>query len=276
MIEPGHPRLSIVRQCELASISRSSFYREPTAESEETLRLIRVIDEQFLETPWYGSRQMARHLRRNGWCVGRHRARRLMLKMGLAPIYQHPKTSEPHPRHKVYPYLLRHLSIDRPNQVWCADVTYIQMRRGFLYLVAIMDWASRKVLAWRLSNTIDAEFCVAALEQAIARYGKPDIFNTDQGSQFTSHDFTSVLLKAGIAISMDGRGSWRDNVFVERLWRSIKYEEVYLRAYDSVSDARGLIGCYLDFYNRRRPHSSLDGMTPDQAYFSPLPLRMAA
>ena len=173
MIDPDHPRLSIMRQCDLASISRSSFYREPTAESEETLRLMRLIDEQFLETPWYGSRQMARHLRRQGWCVGRHRVRRLMAKMGLAPIYQRPKTSEPHPHHKVYPYLLRHLTIDRPNQVWCADVTYIQMRRGFLYLVAIMDWASRKVLAWRLSNTMDADFCVAALEEAIVRHGKP-------------------------------------------------------------------------------------------------------
>ena len=183
MIDPGHSRLSIVRQCELVSISRSSFYRAPTPESAEKLMLMRLIDEQFLETPWYGSRQMARHLRRNGWCVGRHRIRRLMTKMGLAPIYQRPKTSEPHPRHKIYPYLLRHLAIERPNQVWCADITDIQMRRGFLYLVAIMDWASRKVLAWRLSNTMDTEFCVAALEEAIARYGRPDVFNTDQGSQ---------------------------------------------------------------------------------------------
>ena len=182
MIDPGHPRLSIVRQCELASISRSSFYREPTAETEATLQLMRLIDEQFLETPWYGSRQMARHLRRNGWCVGRHRVRRLMSKMGLAPIYQRPKTSEPHPQHRIWPYLLGHLTIDRPNQVWGADVTYIPMRRGFLYLVAIMDWFSRKVLAWRLSNTMDADFCVTALEEAIARFGRPEIFNTDQGS----------------------------------------------------------------------------------------------
>jgi HTH-like domain/Integrase core domain len=179
MIDPGHSRLSIVRQCELVSISRSAFYRELAAESEETLRLMRLIDEQFLETPWYGSRQMARHLRRNGWCVGRHRVRRLMTKMGLAPIYQHPKTSEPHPRHKIHPYLLRHLTIDRPNQVWCADVTYIPMRRGFLYLVAIMDWASRKVLAWRLSNTMDAEFCVAALEEARAALSRTDSLHDD-------------------------------------------------------------------------------------------------
>ena len=198
---------------------------------------MRLIDEQFLETPWYGSRQMARHLRRNGWCVGRHRVRRLMTKMGLAPIYQRPKTSEPHPQHKIYPYLLRHLAIDRPNQVWCADITYIPMRRGFLYLVAIMDWASRKVLAWRLSNTMDAEFCVAALEEAIARYGRPEIFNTDQGSQFTSFAFTNTLKDAGIRISMDGRGRWMDNVFIERLWRSLKYECVFLHAFETGSEA---------------------------------------
>ena len=186
MIDPDHRRLSIVRQCVLVSISRASFYRQPASESEENLELIRLIDEAFLECPFYGARQMARHLRRLGWCIGRKRVRRLMRKIGLAPIYQAPKTSEPHPQHKIYPYLLRHLAIERPNQVWCADVTYIPMRRGFLYLVAVMDWASRKVLAWRLSNTMEADFCVAALEEAIARYGSPDIFNTDQGSQFTS------------------------------------------------------------------------------------------
>ena len=202
-------------------------------ENGETLRLMRLIDEQFLETPWYGSRQMARHLRRNGWYVGRHRVRRLMGKMGLAPIYQRPKTSEPHPQHRIWPYLLRHLTIDRPNQVWCADVTYIPMRRGFLYLVAIMDWFSRKVLAWRLSNTMDADFCVTALEEAIARFGKPDIFNTDQGSQFTSFAFTNILKDADIRISMDGRGRWMDNVFIERLWRSLKYECVFLNAFET-------------------------------------------
>ena len=194
MIDPGHPRLSIVRQCELASISRSSFYREPTAETEATLRLMRLIDEQFLETPWYGSRQMARHLRRNGWCVGRHRVRRLMSKMGLAPIYQRPKTSEPHPQHRIWPYLLRHRTIDRPNQVWCADVTYIPMRRGFLYLVAIMDWFSRKVLAWRLSNTMDADFCVAALEEAIARFGRPEIFNFEIVARQNANAITTPKL----------------------------------------------------------------------------------
>ncbi len=204
MIDPGHPRLSIVRQCELASISRSTFYRKPPAENEATLVLMRLIDEQFLETPWYGSRQMARHLRRNGWCVGRHRVRRLMTKMGLAPIYQRPKTSEPHPQHRIWPYLLRHLTIDRPNQVWCADVTYIPMRRGFLYLVAVMDWFSRKVLAWRLSNTMDADFCVAALAEAMARFGRPEIFNTDQGSQFTSFSFTNALKAADRQPSNNG------------------------------------------------------------------------
>jgi putative transposase len=266
MIEPGHPRLSIVRQCELASISRSSFYREPTAVSEATLRLMRLIDEQFLETPWYGSRQMARHLRRNGWCVGRHRVRRLMLKMDLAPIYQRPKTSEPHPQHRTWPYLLRHLTIDRPNQVWCADVTYIPMRRGFLYLVAIMDWFSRKVLAWRLSNTMDADFCVTALEEAIARFGRPEIFNTDQGSQFTSFAFTNTLRGADIRISMDGRGRWMDNVFIERLWRSLKYECVYLNAFETGSEARTGIGRWVAYYNADRPHSVFAGRTPDEVY----------
>jgi putative transposase len=266
MIDPDHPRLSIVRQCELASISRSSFYREPPAENEETLRLMRLIDEQFLETPWYGSRQMARHLRRNGWCVGRHRVGRLMLKMGLAPIYQRPKTSEPHPQHRIWPYLLRHLTIDRPNQVWCADVTYIPMRRGFLYLVAIMDWFSRKVLAWRLSNTMDADFCVTALEEAIARYGRPEIFNTDQGSQFTSFAFTNALKDANIRISMDGRGRWMDNVFIERLWRSLKYECVYLNAFETGSEARTGIGRWGGYYNADRPHSAFGGKTPDEVY----------
>jgi putative transposase len=257
MIDPGHPRLSIVRQCELVSIGRSSFYREATPESAENLVLMRLIDEQFLETPWYGSRQMARHLRRDGWCVGRHRVRRLMTRMGLAPIYQHPKTSEPHPRHKIYPYLLRHLAIDRPNQVWCADITYIQMRRGFLYLVAIMDWASRKVLAWRLSNTMDTEFCVAALEEAIARHGRPDILNTDQGSQFTGFAFTTTLKDAGIRISMDGRGRWMDNVFIERLWRSLKYECVFLHAFETGSEAQFRIARWIGYYNPALQHPSV-------------------
>jgi putative transposase len=266
MIDPGHKRLSIVRQCELVSISRASFYRPPAGETPENLELMRLIDEVFLECPFYGARQMARHLRRLGWSVGRKRVRRLMRKIGLAPIYQAPKTSEPHPQHKIYPYLLRHLAIDRPNQVWCADVTYIPMRRGFLYLVAIMDWASRKVLAWRLSNTMEADFCVAALEEAIARYGRPDIFNTDQGSQFTSFAFTNTLTDAGIRISMDGRGRWMDNVFIERLWRSLKYECVFLNAFETGSEARGGIGRWIGYYNTSRPHSAFRGRTPDEVY----------
>ena len=227
MIEPAHQRLSIAAQCRLLSISRSSYYYAPVPESEETLALMRVIDAAFLDMPWYGSRQMVRHLRRGGYDVGRRRVRRLMGKMGLSPIYQRPRTSDPHPQHRIYPYLLRKLEIVRPNHVWCADVTYIPMRRGFLYLVAVMDWATRKVLAWRLSNTMDAGFCVAALEEALARFGRPEIFNTDQGSQFTSLAFTSVLRDAEVRISMDGRGRWMDNVFIERLWRSLKYECVY-------------------------------------------------
>jgi putative transposase len=276
MVEPACHRLSISAQCRLLRISRSSYYYAPVPETDETLALMTVIDTTFLDCPWYGSRQMARRLRRNGRDVGRRRVRRLMAKMGLTPIYQRPRTSDPHPQHRIYPYLLRKLTIERPNHVWCADVTYIPMRRGFLYLVAIMDWATRKVLAWRLSNTMDAGFCVAALEEALARFGKPDIFNTDQGSQFTSLDFTGMLLDAKGSISMDGKGAWRNNVFVEWLCRSVKYEEVYLRAYDSVSEARVSPGRYPAFCNERRPHSGLDGCTPDEACFGKHEKAMAA
>jgi putative transposase len=266
MIEPNHPRLSIVRQCELVSISRSSFYFEGKGESFLNLHLMRLIDEQFLETPYYGSRQMTRHLKRQGYCVSRKRIRRLMRKMGLTPIYQKPRTSQPHPDHRIYPYLLRDVPIDRPDHVWCSDVTYIPMRRGFLYLVAIMDWASRKVLAWRLSNSLDASFCVEALEDALRRFGPPQIFNTDQGSQFTSFDFTKVLKDAGVKISMDGKGRWMDNIFIERLWRSLKYECVYLHAFETGSEVRQGIGRWVDHYNQERPHSSLGDWTPDEAY----------
>lgn len=228
---------------------------------------MRLIDEQFLETPCYGARQMARHLRRQGYGVSRKRVRRLMRVMGLSPIYQKPSTSKPHPEHKIYPYLLRGLTIDRPNQVWCADISYLPMRRGFLYLVAVMDWASRKVLSWRLSNTLDTDFCVAALEDALQRYGCPEIFNTDQGSQFTSFAFTGALKDAGIRISMDGKGRWMDNVMVERLWRSLKYECIYLHCFETGSEARLGIGRWIDFYNKRRPHSSLDDRTPAEAYW---------
>ena len=266
MIDPGHGRLSIARQCSLVSISRSSFYYEGKGESPLNLELMRLIDEQYLETPWYGSRQMARQLRRLSYCVGRKRVRRLMRLMGLQAIYQKPRTSDPHPDHRIYPYLLRGLVIDRANQVWCTDITYIPMRRGFLYLVAIMDWWSRKVLAWRLSNTMEADFCVEALEAALARHGKPAIFNSDQGSQFTSVAFTQVLKDAGVKISMDGKGRWMDNVFIERLWRSLKYECVYLQAFETGADARAGIGRWIDYYNTSRPHSVFDGRTPEEVY----------
>jgi putative transposase len=266
MIEPGHPRLSIQRQCSLVSISRSGFYYQPAGESPLNLALMRLIDEAFLETPWYGSRQMARHLRRRGYDVGRMRVRRLMAKMGLAPIYQKPRTTIPHPEHRAYKYLLRGLAIDRPNQVWCADITYIPMRRGFLYLVAVMDWATRKVLSWRLSNSMDAEFCIQALEEALARYGPPEIFNTDQGSQFTSPRFVDVLKDAGVRVSMDGRGRWMDNVFIERLWRSLKYECVYIHAFETGSELRAGLTRWIGYYNADRPHSALAGRTPDEAY----------
>jgi len=266
MIEPEHPTLSVVRQCELVSISRSGFYYQPVGETPLNLALMRLIDAQFLDTPWYGSRQMARHLRRDGYTVGRRRVRRLMAKMGLAPIYQRPRTTVPNSEHRIWPYLLRELAIDRPNQVWCTDITYIPTRRGFLYLVAVMDWATRKVLSWRVSNTMDVEFCIAALEEALARFGRPEIFNTDQGSQFTSPRFTGVLQQAGVRISMDGRGRWMDNVFIERLWRSLKYECVYLHAFETGSELRAGLSSWINYYNARRPHSTLAGRTPDEAY----------
>jgi putative transposase len=268
MVEPDHPRLSITRQCDLLKISRSSWYYHPLGESPLNLTLMRLIDEEFLESPSYGARQLARFLRRKGYCVNRKRVSRLMQKMGLMPIYQKPRTSEPHPEHKVYPYLLRDLQITAPNQVWCADVTYIPMKRGFLYLVAIMDWYSRKVLSWRLSNTLDADFCVAALEEALAKYGKPGIFNTDQGSQFTSLAFTQTLKGAGVKISMDGRGRWRDNIMVERLWRTLKYDCIYLYAFETGSETRRGLEKWFRKYNQERPHSSLDDRTPYEAYWN--------
>jgi putative transposase len=266
MIEPSNDNLSITAQCRLLSISRSGLYYAPKGESPLNLKLMRLIDEQFLRTPFYGSRQMARHLRREGYCIGRHRVRRLMRLMGIEAIYQKPRTSDPHPDHKIYPYLLRNLSITKPNQVWCTDITYIPIKRGFLYLVAIMDWHSRKVLSWRLSNTMDRRFCVEALEDALMIHGKPEIFNTDQGSQFTSCDFTDVLKAHEIKISMDGKGRWMDNVFIERLWRSMKYECVYLKAFETGVQARAEIGAWMNFYNHHRPHSTFNGQTPDEVY----------
>lgn len=275
MIDRSHS-LPLSRQVRELGISRGSVYYLPRPVPVADLAIMRRIDELHLEFPFAGSRMLRDLLRQEGIEIGRQHVATLMKKMAIEAIYRRPNTSKPTPRHKVYPYLLRKLPIVRPNQVWATDISYIPMTRGFVYLVAIVDWFSRKVLAWRVSITMEADFCVEALEEALARYGKPEIFNTDQGSQFTSHAFTSVLHREEIAISMDGRGAWRDNVVVERLWRSVKYEEVYLRAYVAVSEARISIGRYLNFYNARRPHSSLGARTPDQAYFDNLPMAMAA
>ncbi len=275
MIDRGHD-LPIAKQAEVLRISRGSVYYLPRPVPATDLEVMRRLDRLHLEFPFAGSRMLRGLLAAEGCKIGRRHVKTLMQRMAIEALYRRPRTTKPAPGHKIYPYLLRGLEITRPNQVWAMDITYIPMAHGFVYLAVVLDWASRRVLSWRISITMEAAFCVEALEDALARYGKPDIFNTDQGSQFTGAAFTGVLAKNGIAISMDGKGAWRDNVFVERLWRSVKYEEVYLRAYDSVSDARALLGRYLDFYNSRRPHSSLDGITPDQAYFTPLPLRLAA
>jgi putative transposase len=275
MIDRAHD-LPVTRQAAVLNISRGSVYYLPRAVSAGDLAIMRRLDELHLEFPFAGSRMLRGLLAGEGINVGRRRVRTLMKRMGIEALYRRPRTTKPEPGHKIYPYLLRNMTITRPNKVWAMDITYIPMARGFVYLAAVLDWASRRVLSWRLSITLEAAFCVEALEEALAKHGKPDIFNTDQGSQFTGAAFTNVLHRNDIAISMDGKGAWRDNVFVERLWRSIKYEEVYLRAYDSVGEARQSIRRYLDFYNGRRPHSSLDGMTPDQAYFTELPIRMAA
>jgi putative transposase len=276
MIDRDHG-LSVSRQAKALGISRGSVYYLPRPTSEADLKLMRRMDELHLEYPFAGSRMLRGLLRQEGHEVGRLHVATLMKKMGIEALYRRPNTSKPAPGHKVYPYLLRNMAVVRPNHVWAMDITYIPMARGFVYLAAVVDWFSRKVLAWRLSITLTADFCIEALEEALARHGRPDIFNTDQGSQFTSAEFIKVLKNAEIAISMDGKGAWRDNVFVERLWRTVKYEEVYLRAYASVSEARASIGRYFGFYNGTRPHSSLGGQTPDQAYFNqPTPLPAAA
>lgn len=278
MIDRDH-ELSVTRQAAVVGIARSTVYYLPRPVSQEDLVLMKRIDKLHTEFPFAGSRMLRRLLAFDGSKVGRRHVKTLMLRMGIEALYRKPRTTKPEPGHKVYPYLLRGVEVMRPNQAWAMDITYIPMARGFVYLAAVLDWFSRRVLAWRVSITMEADFCVAALEEALAKHGKPEIFNTDQGSQFTGEAFTSVLIKNDIAISMDGKGAWRDNVFVERLWRSVKYEEVYLHAYDSVSAARDGIGGYLDLYNRRRPHSSLDDQTPDQAYFgftSLPPIRLAA
>ncbi len=276
MINRNH-KLSISRQAKALRISRGSVYYSPRPVSAGDLALMRRIDELHLNYPFAGSRMLQGLLRGEGYKIGRLKVRNLMKRMGIEAIYRRPNTSKPAPGHKIYPYLLRNLPVTRPNQVWAMDITYIPMARGFVYLAAVVDWFSRKVLSWRLSITLETDFCIEAVEEAIALHGKPDIFNTDQGSQFTSVDFIKVLKDANIAISMDGKGAWRDNVFVERLWRTIKYEEVYLHAYTDVPEARTGIGKYLEFYNTKRPHSSLDGRTPDQAYFTTLqPIPAAA
>jgi putative transposase len=266
MIDRSHA-LPIAKQAAALSLSRGSVYYRPRPVSASDLALMRRMDELHLDFPFAGSRMLRDLLAGEGLIVGRLHVATLMKRMGIAAVYRRPNTSKPAPGHKIYPYLLRNLAVTRPDQVWAMDITYIAMARGFVYLAAVVDWFSRRVLAWRVSITMEAAFCIEALEEALARHGQPEIFNTDQGSQFTSAEFTGVLLAKGIAISMDGKGAWRDNVFVERLWRTIKYEEVYLRAYDSVGEARASIGRYINFYNRRRPHSSLDRRTPERAYF---------
>ena len=266
----------MTKQSTLLGISRGSVYYEPAAESHADLALMRRLDELHLEFPFAGSRMLRGLLAAEGSKVGRRHVSTLMRRMGIEAIYRRPNTSKPAPGHRIYPYLLRGLMIDHPNHVGATDITYIPMARGFVYLATVMDWFARRILAWRLSNTMEASFCIDAVEEALANHGCPQIFNTDQGSQFTSAEFTSVLINNGISISMDGKGAWRDNVFVERFWRTIKYEEVYLHAYEGVGEARQSIGRYIAFYNARRPHAALDGRTPDQAYSHPLPLRTAA
>jgi putative transposase len=275
MINRTHA-LPMVRQCQLLELSRSTAYYQPTPVSSAELALRRRIDELHLAYPFAGARMLRDLLRREGHTIGRKRVRTVMARMGLDALYRKPTTSQRHPAHRVYPYLLRHLEITRSNHVWAADITYIPMKRGFVYLVAILDWASRRVLAWRLSNTLTTDFCIEAVQEALTTYGTPDIFNTDQGCQFTSLPFTGLLKDQGIQISMDGTGCWRDNVFVERLWKSVKYEEVYLHAYETISAVQHGLEQYLMFYNQKRPHRALDGHTPEEVYFDNLPARLTA
>ena len=275
MINRSH-ELPLTKQASLLNLSRSSLYYQSRPIAPADLTVMRRIDELHLNYPFAGSRMLRDLLRAEGIEIGCERVATMMKRMDITAIYRRPNTSKPAPGHKIYPYLLRNLAVTRPDQVWAMDISYIPMARGFVYLAAVNDWFTRRVLSWRVSITMEVDFCLAAVEEALGKHGRPEIFNTDQGSQFTSAAFTGLLADNAIAISMDGRGSWRDNVFVERLWRSVKYEEVYLRAYDSVAEARASLGRYLDFYNRKRPHSSLDARTPDQAYFDHLPLVAAA
>lgn len=266
MVEKENKDVSLKKQCDLLGICRSSLYYKPSSASEEDLELMRKIDEQYLKTPFYGYRRITVCLQREGYAVSFKKVRRLMRLMGLEAIYQRPRTSKSHPGHKIYPYLLKDMAIERPNQVWTTDITYLPMRRGFLYLVALMDWVSRYVLSWRLSNTLEADFCIDALEEALSLFGIPEVHNSDQGSQFTSQSYVGILTANGIQVSMDGRGRFLDNIFVERLWRSLKYEEVYLNAYETVADARRSIGAYFHFYNNERPHEALGYKTPKEIF----------
>jgi len=276
MIRRDHPGLSVSQQCRLVRLGRSAFYYAPVGIDEGTLAVMTAIDKTFTKYPFFGSRQIAAYLRRDGISVGRHRVRRLMRLMGLEAIYKRPRTSQPHPAHPVHPYLLKNMVIDRPNQVWCADITFIPVRHGFLYLVAIMDWATRKVLSWRLSNTMHASFCVEALQEAIARFGPPEIMNTDQGSQFTGADWITALTETGVRISMDGRGRCMDNIFIERLWRSLKQEAIYLEELTDGFQAQRVIRDWMMFYNTDRPHSALQSRTPGEAYWAGRDEKMAA
>ena len=277
MIDPAHQNLSISRQCHLLNINRSTYYYKKRPIKPIDLKLMELIDKQYLKTPTWGSRSMRNHLRRLCYKVNRKRVQRLMRLMGLEAIYPKRKTSRPHPDHKVYPYLLRNMKIDRPNQAWAADITYIPMSRGFMYLVAVMDWHSRKVLSWRLSNTLDADFCVEALEGAINRFGTPDIFNTDQGAQFTSRAFTDLLKHHEVKISMDGRGRVQDNIFIERLWWTVKYHYIYLHAFDNGTQLRNGLAEWFEHYNHERSHQALDNLTPDEVYYDlPHPFAEAA
>jgi putative transposase len=275
MIDREH-ELPVSTQAKVLNISRGSVYYLPRPVPDRDLKLMRRIDELHMNYPFAGSRMMQGLLKQEGFEVGRKHTATLMKKMGIEALYRRPRTSKPGPGHKIHPYLLKGLKIDRPNQVWATDISYIPMARGFVYLCAIIDWFTRRVLSWAVSIAMETSFCVEALEEALEKHGSPAVFNTDQGSQFTAEAFTSVLKQRNIAISMDGKGAWRDNVFVERLWRSVKYEEVYLKAYASVAEARSSLEKYLVFYNTRRPHQALDGMTPDQAYFTQLQLPAAA
>ena len=276
MIDRGHA-LPVSKQCAALGISRGSIYYDPVAVSASDLVLMNRLDELHLKHPHAGSRMLRDLLAAEGSKIGRRHVKTLMQRVGIEAIYSRPRTSIPAPGHKIFPYLLRELTIDRANQVWASDITYIRMERGFVYLAAVMDWFARRILAWRLSITLEVDFCIETVDdEALRLHGRPEIFNTDQGSQFTSDPFTEVLIDNGIAISMDGKGAWRDNVFLERFWRTLKYEEVYLKAYESVAEARSSISCYMNFYNGRRPHSALDRRTPDQAYYASLPRRVAA